>query len=98
MYLQHFMLIFQTESGFSKKRCSDVQDWGQVCRFQGKNCGGFGAFTRSEAILSKMTSLTFLTHQLVQIKLLHHSLLPIRRPCRLDDRIIPTYPPVGELN
>ena len=26
MYLQHFMLIFQTESGFSKKRCSDVQD------------------------------------------------------------------------
>src|SRR6266446_5040223 len=45
MYLQHFMLIFQTESGFSKKRCSDVQDWGQVCSFQGKNCGGFGAFT-----------------------------------------------------
>jgi hypothetical protein len=32
MYLQHFMLIFQTESGFSKKRCSDVQDWGHVCR------------------------------------------------------------------
>ena len=26
MYLHHFMLIFQTESGFSKKRCSDVQD------------------------------------------------------------------------
>jgi hypothetical protein len=24
------MLIFQTESGFSKKRCSDVQDWGHV--------------------------------------------------------------------
>ena len=48
MYLQHFMLIFQTESGFSKKRCSDVQDWGQVCSFQGKNCGGFGAFTTSK--------------------------------------------------
>jgi hypothetical protein len=48
MYLQHFMLIFQTESGFSKKRCSDVQDWGQVCSFQGKNCAGFGAFTTNK--------------------------------------------------
>ena len=41
------MLILQTESGFSKKRCSDVQEWGHVCSFQGKNCGGFGAFTNS---------------------------------------------------
>ncbi len=56
-YLQHFMLIFQTESGFSKKRCSDVQEWGQVCSFQGKNCGGFGAFT------------SFLTH--IPAKLRH---------------------------
>jgi hypothetical protein len=55
------------------KRCSDVQDWGQVCSFQGKNCGGFGAFT------SKMTSLTFLTHWLAQITFPYHSLLPIKR-------------------
>ena len=36
MYLQHFMLIFQTESGFSKKRCSDVQDWGKCAAFRAK--------------------------------------------------------------
>ena len=48
MYVHQFMLLFQTESGFSKKRCSDVQDWGHVCSFQGKNCGGFGAFTTWE--------------------------------------------------
>jgi hypothetical protein len=67
MYVQHFMLIFQTESGFSKKRCSDVQDWGQVCRFQGKNCGGFGAFTRVTAtndrnqVTARVTPTFFLT-------------------------------------
>ena len=32
-------------SGFSRNLCPTVQDWGQVCRFQGKNCGGFGVFT-----------------------------------------------------
>src|SRR5437763_1130140 len=32
-------------TAFPGNACPTVQDWGQVCRFQGKNCGGFGAFT-----------------------------------------------------
>jgi hypothetical protein len=32
-------------SGFSREVCLNVQDWGQVCRFEGKNRGGFGAIT-----------------------------------------------------
>ena len=30
------MLIFQTESGFSKKRCSDAQEWGTCAGFRAK--------------------------------------------------------------
>jgi hypothetical protein len=30
---------------YTRNICPNVQDWGQVCRFQGKNCGSFGAFT-----------------------------------------------------
>jgi hypothetical protein len=44
-YLQHALLIPQMGSGFPRKVCLNVQDWGQVCRFQGKNRGGFGAIT-----------------------------------------------------
>lgn len=42
-YLQHALLIPQMGSGFPRKVCLNVQDWGQVCRFQGKNRGGFGS-------------------------------------------------------
>jgi hypothetical protein len=33
------------EGASSGKLRPHMQDWGQVCRFQGKNGGGFGAFT-----------------------------------------------------
>src|SRR5229473_4813272 len=28
-------------TAFPGNACPTVQDWGQVCSFQGKNCGGF---------------------------------------------------------
>src|SRR6266851_3863615 len=34
-------------TAFPGNACPTVQDWGQVCSFQGKNCGGFGAFTKN---------------------------------------------------
>ena len=34
-------------SGFPRKRCPNVRDWGQVCLFQGKSGRDFRAFTTS---------------------------------------------------
>jgi hypothetical protein len=45
IYLQYSMLIPQMESGFPRKRVSNVHDLGQVCMFQGKNSRNFKAFT-----------------------------------------------------
>ena len=45
IYLQYSMLIPQMESGFPRKRVSNVHDSGQVCMFQGKNGRNFKAFT-----------------------------------------------------
>jgi hypothetical protein len=45
----HFTMSFQDArcgTAFPANACPTVQDWGQVCSFQGNNCGGFGAFTR----------------------------------------------------
>src|SRR5258708_36125026 len=44
-YLQHALLIPQMGSGFPRKVCLNVQDWGQVCRLEAQkwvlvNCGG----------------------------------------------------------
>jgi hypothetical protein len=49
MYLQHFMLIFQMGSGFSKKRCPYVQDWGQVCRLEAQKLWRFRGIYQSSA-------------------------------------------------
>src|SRR5436305_2627395 len=46
IYLQYSMLIPQMESGFPRKRVSNVHNSGQVCMFQGKNSRNFKAFTR----------------------------------------------------
>src|SRR5260370_5897726 len=35
-------------SGFPRKLCPNVHDWGQVCRFQGKIGRSFSAFTSRE--------------------------------------------------
>ncbi len=45
IYLQYSMLIPQMESGFPRKRVSNVHDSGQVCMIQGKNGRNFKAFT-----------------------------------------------------
>ena len=32
-------------TAFPANACLTVQEWEHVCSFQGKHCGGFGAFT-----------------------------------------------------
>ena len=49
---QRSMPVTQMGSGFPWKVCPHVQDWGQVCGFQGKNRRGFGAFTTRVRIFS----------------------------------------------
>jgi len=45
-------------TAFPGNACPTVQDWGQVCSFQGKNCGGFGAFTKRRSLCSLFSSLS----------------------------------------
>jgi hypothetical protein len=42
----------RSRSGLLRKRCPNVHDWGQVCRFQGKNSRTFRAFTKHQAEIS----------------------------------------------
>jgi hypothetical protein len=48
------MLIFQTESGFSKKRCSDVQEWGHVCSLEAQKLWRFRGIYQFYGIVQKM--------------------------------------------
>ena len=45
-------------SGFPRKLCPNVHDWGQVCMFQGKNGRDFRAFTMSIVGATLVVALT----------------------------------------
>jgi hypothetical protein len=43
--LQLSSAVISFWSEFPVRQIVNVQDWGPVCRFEGKTCGGFRAFT-----------------------------------------------------
>src|SRR5713101_1039407 len=83
-------------TAFPGNACPTVQDWGQVCSFQGKNCGGFGAFTKNNRCMlciSPSSLSPFSVH--------------VSMECRFSDKVAPvaeatascaTDPPMREGN
>ncbi len=49
------MLLFQTESGCSKKRCSAVQEWGHVCSLEAQTLWRFRGIYQQEGFQAAFT-------------------------------------------